>query len=148
MNLDIKHHGRIVDGKKQYYNRELYMDQIAALNGKEFVEIIKEKHVKPSTDQHGYYRAAILITCYKTEMFNSLDNKDCVHDDYFAPKFLGYYKPVTVSGRTTEHFKVRSLADLNKDEMTEFINRVLAECEELGISCPQPEEYYQKYYQR
>ena len=81
-------------------------------------------------------------------MFNSLDSKDSVHDEYFAPKFLNYTKMVTIGGVSREEIKVRSLADLNKDEMTEFINRVLAECSELGITIPDPTEYYQKYYQR
>lgn len=148
MKLDIKHYGRVVNNNKEYYNPDLYRSQLAALNGKEFVEVIKERHQRPSNDQHGYYRRAILITCHKSEMFSHMDNKDLIHDDYFAPKFLSYVKLVTVGGKSTEQFKVRSLADLSKDEMTEFIQRVLGECHELGIQISDPESYYQKYYQR
>ncbi len=148
MNLEIKHYGRVINGRKEYFQPELYRDQLTALNGKNFVEIIKERHEKPSNNQYGYYRGAILITCYKTEMFSHMDNKDSIHEDYFAPKFLSYAKLVTVGGETTERFKVRSLADLTKDEMTEFITKVLAECAELNIEVSDPESYYQKYYQR
>jgi hypothetical protein len=148
MNLDIKHYGRIKDGRKIYNNIDLYKDQLASLEGCEFIEILKKKHIKVTSDQHAYYRAAILITCYKTEMFNSLDSKDCVHDEYFAPKFLSYTKMVTIGGVSKEEIKVRSLADLSKDEMTDFINRCLEECRELNIEIPDTESYYQKYYQR
>lgn len=148
MKLTIKHYGRVVEGRVEYYNYHLYKDQISALNGKEFVMEFKEKHIKPSTDQHGYYRGGILITCHKTEMFSHCDKKDDIHDDYFAPKFLGYVKVVTIGGKASEQFKVRSLSDLDKEEMTEFISRVIADCEMNGIKIPSPEEYYNKYYQR
>lgn len=148
MKLTIRHYGRVKNGHKEYYNVDLYRSQLQALEGREFIEEIKERHIKPSNDQHGYYRGGILITCHKSEMFSHFDRKDDIHDDYFAPKFLGYVKIVTVGGKTQEQFKIRSLADLDKEEMTEFISRVLADAAENGIGVPGPEEYYTKYYQR
>lgn len=148
MNCDIRHYGRVEKGIKIYFNPDLYRDQLASLEGKDFCEVIKQKHKKPSNNQYGFYRGGILPTCYQTEMFNHLDNKDSIHEDYFAPKFLGFSKMVEVGGKKYEFWKVRSLADLTEKEMSEFITRVLAECDLNGIEIPSPEQYYSKYYNK
>lgn len=149
MKVEVKHYGFIdQNGKKTYYSPEIYRSQIDSLRGCEFVEVIKRKHQKVTLSQHAYYRGVILVTCHKTNRFIHFDSKDCIHDDYFAPKFLGYVKPVEIDGVTKEQFKVRSLENLNKQEMSEFIERVLADCEDNRISIPSPEEAFNKYYQK
>lgn len=148
MKLQIKHYGRIENGKKLYYNQPLYNHQIQALEGKQFVEIIQEVHKKPSQNSYNYYRGAILPTCYQSEMFNHLDNKDDIHTLYFAPKFLSYKKLANIGGQQKEVTITRSLADLNQEEMTDFINRVKADCEMNQIFIPDSSEYYNKLYQK
>lgn len=149
MKVTIKHTGIIKNGRKIYDNPNLYTDQIISLEGKKFEEVIKEKHNEVTHNQYGYYRGAILPTCHKTEMFSYFDKKDDIHENYFAPLFLSYIVMVRLPNRKPyEQTKVRSLADLSKDEMTEFIERVLAHCVENNINCPPPEAYYQKYYQK
>lgn len=149
MKVLIKHTGIIKNGRKIYDNPGLYVDQIRSLEGKNFEEIIKEKHTKASDNQYGYYRGAILPTCHKSDMFMHFDTKDAIHDNYFAPVLLSYTVMVKLADRKPyEQIRVRSLADLSKDEMSEFIERVLALCSEHGIQCPPPEAFYQKYYQK
>ena len=149
MKITIKHYGVIKNGRKIYDNPALYTDQIQSLEGKEFVEEIKEKHVKASNNQYNYYRGAILPTCHKSEMFGFFDKKDDIHDNYFAPMFLSYTVMVKLPNRKPyEQVKVRSLADLSVEEMSEFIERVIACCAENGISVPPPEMFYSKYYQK
>jgi len=148
MKITIKHFGHVKNGKKFYENLDLYREQIQALEGKNFVEEIKERKVSASMSQYGYYRGAILSTCHKSEMFSYFENKDSIHENYFAPKFLSYKVLVKLPEKTYEQLKVRSLADLSVDEMKEFIERVLADCAENGILIPDPESYYNKYYQK
>lgn len=149
MSVEIKHYGKIDEnGKKIYYIPELYRSQIDSLRGYEFVEIVKKKHQKVTQSQHGYYRGCILPICHKTNRFLHFDKKDDIHDDYFAPKFLGYVKVVEIDGKVQEQKKVKSLENLSKEEMTEFIERVISDSAYNGIVIPQPEEFYNRYYQK
>lgn len=148
MKTTVKHYGIIERGKKKYYNPDLYQGQIDSLEGKRFVEIIQESKQKPSISQYNYYRGGILPTCYSTEMFNHLDNKDKVHELYFAKKFLTHKELVVLKNEKYEVEITRSLADLSQEEMSAFIERVLSECVELGIEILSPEQYYNKYYSK
>lgn len=148
MKVQIKHYGRIKNGKKEYYNTKLYSEQMAELEGKEFVETIKEVYQKPSVGQYGYYRGAILPFCHQSEMFRHFDTKDDIHTLFFAKKYLSYTKMVVLPNEKYEVQDTRSLADLDMKEMGEFIDRVIAWCYENGIKVPSSEEFYNKYYQR
>jgi len=148
MNIDYKHYGIVKNGKKIYHLPELYQSQLQALEGKQFVEIIKQVHKKPSPSQFGYYRGAILPVCFKSEMFCHLDNKDEIHELYFAQKFLTHKQLATIGGKQKEVPVTRSLADLSQEEMTEFISRVKADCEMNGITIPESHEFYNKLYQK
>ena len=144
--IDIKHQGKVVGGKISHYNLELYQQQLYELEGKEIVILIKERHKKITTSQQGFYRGGILPSCYNSEMFSHFDTKDDVHSNYFAPKFLSYIVPVKIKNEQYEIKKVKSLTELSDKEMSVFIERVLAECAELGIIVLSPEEYNNKYY--
>jgi len=146
MKLHIRHYGRVVKGKKVYYNPELYKKQMESLEGKEFEEVIKEKHKKPSLDQHAYYRGGILGTCIKYPYFEHFDNEDQIHDDFFAPMFLSYSVQVVTPNESYIVKKVRSTADLSKKEYAEFIDRVLTWCGQNEIHILTEEEYDSKFY--
>lgn len=148
MTVDIKHYGRVENGKKIYYNQPLYANQLQSLEGQQFVEIIKAIRRKPSISQYNYYRGGILPTCYQSEMFCHLDNKDEVHSLYFAPKFLTHKKLAIIGGKQIEVPETRSLADLTQDEMTIFITKVKADCEMNNISIGDPQDYYNKFYNK
>ena len=148
MKLQIKHYGRVRAGKIVWDLPELHSQQLLSLEGKNIVAIYNERHEKPSMSQYGYYRGALLVACYQSEMFSSVDNKDDIHDLYFAPKFLKYVKMVEIGGEKREVAVVRSLSDLNKTEMTDFIEKVLGDMAENEIAAPRPEEFYNKYYQK
>lgn len=146
MRIEIKHSGHVKNGVKYYDNPELYRQQLQELEGKRFVEIIKEKHQSPSRSQYNYYRGGILSTCHSSEIFSHFDTKDDIHTDYFAPKFLSYVVQVKIKNERYEVKRVRSLTELNDKEMSVFIERVLADAAELGIQVLSGEEYYNKYY--
>jgi hypothetical protein len=148
LKVTVKHYGIVERGKKKYYQPDLYERQLQSLEGKRFVEIIQECKQKPSVSQFNYYRGGILPTCYQSEMFCHLDNKDKIHDLYFAKKFLTHRELVVLKDEKYEVNITRSLADLSQDEMSEFIEKVLAKCAELDIDILSPEQYYNKYYSK
>lgn len=146
MDLQIRHYGRVKNGKKIYDNPSLQDDQLRELEGCNFVEIIKKRHERPSTSQYGYYRGAILVACYESDMFMHYDNKDQIHTLYFAPKFLSY---TVLQPKTNKEIQLtHSLADLTKEQMSVFMERVLADCAENGIEIPPSELFYNKYYNK
>lgn len=147
MNLQVKHYGRVRGGEMVFSLPDLLRQNLIELEGKEFVMTIKKKHEKVSSNQYGYYRGAILIACHKSDVFIHMDSKDAIHDEYFAPEFLSYKKLVELPNKRYEVTLVRSLADLSKEEMSEFIERVLVRCDELGITVLPPEMFYNKYYE-
>lgn len=145
MKLIINHYARIRNGKLIFSIPSLYSDQLLELEGCDVVVNIKKRHQKPSLSQYGFYRGGILVACYESEEFSSLDNKDLIHDTYFALKFLSY----VVKGKDGKEVRLtRSLADITNEEMTLFITQVLADCAEMNIEVPSPEMYYNKFYQK
>jgi len=149
MNPEIRHHGFIKNRKLIFQEPELYNKAVEALEGKEFTLTLKRKHKQVSQNKYAYYFGGILAVLYQTEMFSHLDNKDQIHELYFAPKFLSYTKIIEIGGVKQEKKGTRSLADLSDEEMGAFIERVIADCEtELNIEIYPPETYYSKYYNK
>lgn len=149
MKIEIRHYGRVRDGVVIYDIPALYDQQLRELEGKDIVMTIKKRHEKPSRSQYNYYRGAILVACHKSEKFKHFDNKDDIHEAYFAPKFLSYKKLVRIDNQKPYEVPlVRSLAELSKEEISEFLERVLADLAENDIECPAPEDYYNKYYEK
>ncbi len=141
--VTLRHYGKITNGKKEYFNPALYKQQLDALEGQEFEEVIKKRFRKVSDDAHAYYRGAILKTAHQHEDFIHFDKPDNIHDDVIVPMFLSHIKTVTLKGRTTDKIEYVSTGSLSKDEMSVFIERVLAWlATEHGIIVLTPEEYY------
>lgn len=139
----LRHYGKIVNGKKVYYNPELYKHQIDSLEGQEFEEVIKKRFKKVSEDQHSYYRKGVLGTCIQHEEFIHFNKPDDIHTEIIAPMFLGYTVRRELKGKIYESQQVRSTADLSKEEMAEFIDKVIMWlASEMGIVVYSPEQYY------
>lgn len=143
MSLVIRHYGKIENGVKKYYNFDLYKKQIESLEGQEFEEVIKKRFHKVSTDQHAYYRGAILQTAHQHEAFSHFNKPDDIHEDVIAPTFLSYVKPIELKGKRWDKLEVISTSSLSKEEMAKFIDRVIAWLSvEFGIEVLSPEDYY------
>ena len=140
----IKHFGKIVNGKRIYNNPALHDEYVKDLEGKEFVEVIKQKHKKVSNDAHGYYRGGVLGEAMNYELFGGW-SRDEIHDDHFAPLFLSYKKTVKyIAGDETmfrEKTETQSTADLSSKEMFEFCEKCIQWLAEKGIVVHTPEEY-------
>ena len=147
MKVNVRHFGKVINGKRVYNNLELHRQQLLQLEGKDFEEVIKERSKRVTLDQFSFYYGGILPTCYNSETFSHYDNHEEIHEEYFAPKFLKYTKQVnSLDGTKKESVKYRSLSDLNRKEMSEFIEKVLIETELLGIHVLTSEEYKNKIY--
>lgn len=147
MTLIVRHYGKIENGKKTYFNPVLYKQQMDGLEGQEFEEVIKKRHRKVSSDAHAFYRGAVLGTCLQHEAFSHYNKADDIHEDVIAPMFLGYTKHVVLGNKQWEEKKVRSTSSLNKEEMGQFIDKVIAWLlMEFGIEILSPENYYLSLY--
>lgn len=145
MSLVVRHYGKIENGKKVYFNPDLYKKQLDSLEGQEFEEVIKKRFRKVSTDQHAYYRAAILETAHQHEAFSHFNKADDIHEDVIAPMFLSHIKPIFLKGIRWDKLEVTSTSSLSKEEMSKFIEKVLAWLlVEFGIEVLSPEDYYLK----
>jgi len=138
----IKHYGKVINGKMRFHNEPLWEQQRLALEGKEFELVIKEKHKKPTNDQYSYYFGGILGTCHESEMFSHFDKPQDIHDDYFSPKFLSYSKMVVMKNERYQIKQYHRLSELTRKELGEFIDKVIAWCETEGIHILTSEQYY------
>jgi hypothetical protein len=123
----------------------LYSKNIESLEGKRIEFTIKEVHEKPSSDQHAYYRGAVIETGLTAECFGGWTADEL--DAYFTDKHLGYniHKIMQgkecVTGKVVVIRKVPSKADLNKKEMGEFMEKCIAELAIEGIVVHSSDSY-------
>lgn len=141
--VTLRHYGKITNGKKEYFNPALHKQQLDALEGQEFEEVIKKRFRKVSEDQFGFYFGGILSTMIQDDAFIHFNKVDDIHADVIAPAFLSYTKIVRVGKDNFEVKHIRSLSSLSKDEMREFIDKVIAWLlMEFNIQILSPEQYY------
>lgn len=144
-NTVIRHFGKIVNGKRIYYNQELHNEYLADLEGKEFEEVIKPKFKRVSTDAHGYYRGGILGECLNYEIFQGWTRNE-IHENHFAPMFLSYEKAIKYidkDGDTCYRYEkvVESTSSLSAKEMFDFCEKCIQWLAEHGIVVHSPQEY-------
>jgi len=144
MKATYQHFGKIVNGQKLYYNPKLLQQSLSDLEGKEFVEVLKEKYKKVSLDTHGYYRGGVVKECMGYEIFGGWDEDD-LHA-FFASEFLRETKVLPLSKDDAVHqapiTAIRSTASLSQREMNEFVEKVIRWLANEGIVIHTPEEYY------
>lgn len=138
--ITLKHFGKIVNGKKIYYNESLYKEAVKSLEGKEFEEVIKEKSKRVTLDQHGYYRKGVIGTALEFEMFGGW-NDDEIHD-MFAGLFLTEKTVKTLDNdQQVVITKTLSTSFLNRKEMAEFIDKCIKWLAIHGIVVLDSEQY-------
>ena len=142
--VTLRHYGKVIDGKRIYYNDKLHNESVYALEGREFEEVIKLKHKPVSTDAHGYYRGGILGECMDYEIFRGW-SRDEIHDQHFAPMFLSWKKTVKYMAWEETLYRdkteIDSTASLNSGEMFEFCEKCIQWCAEHGIIINSPQYY-------
>lgn len=140
----IRHYG-IMKGRKIYLaNLPLFEKNADALEGKKIEFVIKEELEKPSVDQHAYYRGGVLETGLTAECFGGWTS-DELHK-FFMSYFLGIEVHVAVKRKDGTEFinnrrDVPSLADLNKKDMAEYIEKCIAFLAHEGITVHSAAQY-------
>lgn len=135
-----KFFGRIKNGVKHYYKPIEYQNLINSLENKEFEETISERFVQTTTDQHAFYRGAIIKTCLETELFGGWTD-DEIHD-YFRGLYLSRTLLFTFPNGKREEIKVlESTASISKKKMAQFIDSVINWLAQQNIYIQSPEEY-------
>lgn len=141
----IIHYGKIVNGQKVYYHPKLLGAVIQSLEGKEFQEIIAKKEEKPTTDQHGFYRGGIIKECTMHSDFAGWTRKEI--DKYFCQMFLSYNVEKIVKGERKIITVIESTGDLTKDEMKDFIDKVIRYLAiNHNLIIKDPKDYYNGKY--
>lgn len=133
----IRHYGIMKSRKIHLHNLPLYEKNADALEGKRIEFVMKEEHEKPSHDQHAYYRGGVIETGLTAECFGGW-TADELHKE-FADTFLGtsiLVRIVRKDGSIVQHTRrdVPSLADLNKKEMSEYVEKCIAFLAQEGIT--------------
>jgi|SRR6478609_1682474 len=147
MKTVIRHFGRVLEnGNISFYNEELWENQRLSLRGCDFELVIKKKLRKPSPDQFGYMFGGILSTMLTCEQFSHYNDPKELFDDVFAPMFLSYNIMVKVGEKKWMRTKERHLSDLNKEETSALIEKMLIYCAQEGIEVLPADQYVNKYY--
>jgi hypothetical protein len=133
------------NGELIYHDKKLFDSMIRNMGNKKVEVVVKPVSKPTSLSQHGYYRGVILEACFESEMFSHYDNPDQIHEEYFKPRFLRFTKMIqNPHGGKSEVVLYRSMSDMDNEETSKFIDRVITECGVLGISFRSAEEYWSK----
>lgn len=140
MAIVLRHYG-IMKGRKIYiHNVPLYYKNADALEGKRIELSIKEVHEKPSTDQHAYYRGAVIETALTAECF-----RECTGDEvhkFLSDRYLGFTIIKSIGKYGMSEFRVvPSTADLTRKEMAEYVDRCIGFLAENGVVVHTADEY-------
>ncbi len=151
MAIQIRHYGIMKGRKIHLHNVPLYNKNADGLEGKRIELTIKEVHETPSSDQHAYYRGAVIETGLQAECFGEWTGDEL--DAFLTDKYLGYdiIKDLGRLGRVIIR-KIPSKADLSKKEMSEFVERCIMFLATEGIVVHSADSYklnkYKTIYQQ
>jgi len=144
MAIQIRHYGIMKGRKIHLHNVPLFNKNADGLDGKRIELTIKEVHETPSSDQHAYYRGAVIETGLTAECFGGWSG-DELHK-FFVDLFLGIIKHVEVKHKDgslhiTDRRDVPSLSDLSKKEMAEYVEKCIMFLAQEGIVVHTPDQY-------
>lgn len=122
MDFKYKHIGKVRGGKAIYDDPLLLQRFLMTLEGEDFEMFIRKKRIPATSDQIKFYIGIVLTEAHKHDEFLHYNTPKDIHDRVFAPMFLQEY--VVSQGKLTT--KIKSLKDLNKEEIWELTERVIA----------------------
>lgn len=122
MEFKYKHTGKVRGGKAIYDDPLLLQRFLMTLEGEDFEMFMRKKRVPATTSQMNYYVGVVLKEAHKHDEFLHYNTPKDIHDRVFAPMFLQEY--TVINGKLTP--KIKKLSDLNKEEIWELTERVIA----------------------
>lgn len=116
---------------------QMIQDIMDALKKRRFIICEVKSKASKTLEQLGYYYGVILprVQAKFREDGNYYSLAEL--NDFFNDLF--YYEEVVICGRIIKRRKSKSGA--SKDEMCEFLNKVILWCEEHGIYIPEPNTF-------
>lgn len=142
-----KFFGKIINGVRHYNRPQQYLEWMKTLEGKEFEEVITERFIEASNDQHGYYRATVRWLCNETEMFAGWDEK-ALHK-YIMDTFAGTTVTHEIRKASGEVEKkdiviTPSVSSLSRKSMSKLIDSLLNWLGGNEIYPPEPDQIVTK----
>jgi len=135
----VKHKGKVTNGELYLNNVEYYKLCLKEFEGKEIEVIVKEKEKDPTLRQYGYYFGVVLPTALEDETFGGWSKEEL--DAYLKSNFLQKTKLKILNNVPVELRYSPSKAVITKEEMTEFLNKVIIFLAQQGIIVPESHEY-------
>ena len=135
----VKHKGKVTNGELYLNNVEYYNLCLKEYEGKEIEVIVKEKEKDPTLRQYGYYYGVVLPTALRDETFGGWTKEEL--DAYLKNNFLQKTKLKILNNVPVELRYSPSKAIITKEEMTEFLNKVIIFLAQQGIVVPESHEY-------
>ena len=135
----VKHKGKVTDGELYINNVEYYKLCLKEFEGKEIEVVVKEKEKDPTLRQYGYYYGVVLPTALRDETFGGWTKEEL--DAYLKNNFLQKTKLKILNNVPVELRYSPSKAIITKEEMTEFLNKVIIFLAQQGIVVPESHEY-------
>ena len=135
----VKHKGKVTDGELYLNNVEYYKLCLKEFEGKEIEVVVKEKEKDPTLRQYGYYYGVVLPTALKDETFGGWTKEEL--DAYLKNNFLQKTKLKILNNVPVELRYSPSKAIITKEEMTEFLNKVITFLAQQGVIVPESHEY-------
>jgi len=141
MEFRYRHLGKVKEGRLIYDDPSLLQRHLLSLEGEEVEHLIRKKRLPASSGQMQFYIGIVLKEAHKHNEFVHYESPKRIHDLAIAPIFLCEY--VVVDGKLKT--KIKKLSELNKDEMWELTERVIAYlATEHGIEIAEKEKYHIK----
>ncbi len=139
MEFRYKHLGKVKEGKLIYEDPSLLQRHLMSLEGEDVEILVRKRRIPASSGQMSFYVGIVLKEAHRHNNFIHYESPKILHDKIIAPLFLSEYSQI--GGKP----KIRELSDLNKDEMWELTERVVAWLNtEFGIVIADKEKYHFK----
>ncbi len=122
MGFRYKHTGKVKGGVRVYDDPKLLQRHLLSLEGEEFEEFRRKKRAPASSEQMSFLIGVVMKEAHNHDVFIHYNKPKDIYDEVIAPIFLTEYTVVEGKLKT----RIKSLSELNKDEMWELTERVIA----------------------
>ena len=139
----LKHKGKVIDGQLHLNNVDYYTHCLKGLEGKDIEVTVQEKEKDPTLRQYGYYFGVVLPNALEDETFGGWTKEEL--DAYLKSNFLQKSKMKIINNVPIELKYSPSKAQISKEEMTEFLRKVITFLAQQGVIVPESHEYIKAY---
>lgn len=122
MEFRYKHTGKVKAGKVVYDDPSLLQRHLMSLEGEDVEVLVRKKRLPVTAEQIRFLIGVIMKEAHRHNEFIHYESPKVLFDKVVAPIFLKEYTVVEEKLQT----KIKSLSELNKEEMWVLTERVIA----------------------